>query len=189
MRGRKREQHGSPLWKHIGVLPGGVGDPHSSAHGVVLHSRERPCVPAHWRRSVLSRGVLHRWLEAQLLWGHLQQRSWKHCVRPVPSRWGALGRIVLMGGSLVCALFTPTPCTHTRGSFTPHPLPFFPPLLPGFACPAGTGALLYTVHGCSSPVVFCPSGSLTKTPTPSGFYAIPSALGLFADATACEAGR
>ncbi len=62
-------------------------------------------------------------------------------------------------------------------------------LFAGFACPAGTGALSFIVNGCSVATAFCPAGSTVRTPTPNGSYAVATALGLYFNATVCEAGR
>jgi hypothetical protein len=59
----------------------------------------------------------------------------------------------------------------------------------GYACSNGTGVLSADTHGCSSATLYCPLGSTTPTPTPSGFYASPTPSGLFFNATQCEVGR
>jgi hypothetical protein len=59
----------------------------------------------------------------------------------------------------------------------------------GFACPNGTGVLFADVHGCGAATHYCPAGSVTPRPTPSGFYAMPTPSGLFFNVSRCEPGR
>jgi hypothetical protein len=59
----------------------------------------------------------------------------------------------------------------------------------GYACGNGTGVLSSGVHGCADPTAFCPVGSWERTPTPPGFFANPTPIGLYFNATRCAPGQ
>jgi hypothetical protein len=60
---------------------------------------------------------------------------------------------------------------------------------PGYACANGTGVLSAAAHGCGVPTHYCPAGSTLPSPTPDGFFAIPTASGLFFNASRCQPGQ
>jgi hypothetical protein len=80
-------------------------------------------------------------------------------------------------------------CLCCPGTFWTALLCCFARRHPGFACANGTGVLFADAHGCGVATHYCPAGSVTPRPTPSGFYAMPTPSGLFFNASRCEPGR
>jgi hypothetical protein len=78
---------------------------------------------------------------------------------------------------------------HCLGVFLNCVAACFPLRRAGFACANGTGVLFADVHGCGAATHYCPAGSAAPTPTPGGFYAMPTPSGMFFNASRCEPGR